>query len=72
MSPQLADKVIAPEKSFFRRARSGDWLAQLDRIARENGYPESWRLTDAEREATRARCWRRATAGTCGCSPTAR
>ena len=26
----------------------------LDRVARENGYPENWRLSDAEREATRA------------------
>ncbi len=31
-----------------------DWLAELDRIARENGYPENWRLSDEEREATRA------------------
>jgi glutathione-specific gamma-glutamylcyclotransferase len=53
--PALADKVVAPEKSFFRRARnSGDWFADLDRIARECGYPANWRLTDAEREATRA------------------
>jgi cation transport protein ChaC len=28
-------------------------LGELDRIARENGYPEKWRLTDEEREATR-------------------
>jgi cation transport protein ChaC len=52
--PELADKVIAPETSFFRRSRSGDWLGELDRVARENGYPENWRLTDEEREATRA------------------
>jgi cation transport protein ChaC len=52
--PELADKVIAPERSFFRRSRSGDWLAELDRVARENGYPENWRLSDEEREATRA------------------
>jgi|KBSSwiStaDraftv2_1062776.scaffolds.fasta_scaffold00897_8 cation transport protein ChaC len=50
--PALAGKVLAPERSFFRRSR--DWLADLDRAARENGYPESWRLSDAEREATRA------------------
>ncbi|HWE17205.1 MAG TPA: gamma-glutamylcyclotransferase [Hyphomicrobiaceae bacterium] len=52
--PELADKVIAPERSFFRRSRSGDWLTELDRVARENGYPENWRLSDEEREATRA------------------
>ncbi|HEX6000354.1 MAG TPA: gamma-glutamylcyclotransferase [Hyphomicrobiaceae bacterium] len=50
--PALAGKVIAPEKSFFRRA--GGWLADLDRVARESGYPANWRLSDAEREATRA------------------
>jgi cation transport protein ChaC len=53
--PALAGKVIAPEKSFFRLARdSRDWLAELDRVARESGYPENWRLSDEEREATRA------------------
>jgi glutathione-specific gamma-glutamylcyclotransferase len=52
--PELADKVIAPERSFFRRSRSGDWLAELDLVARANGYPENWRLSDEEREATRA------------------
>lgn len=50
--PALAGKVIEPERSFFRRPRS--WLADLDRLARENGFPENWRLSDAEREATRA------------------
>jgi cation transport protein ChaC len=50
--PALAGKVIDPERSVFRLSR--DWLAELDRIARESGYPENWRLTDAEREATRA------------------
>jgi glutathione-specific gamma-glutamylcyclotransferase len=50
--PALAGKVLEPERSFFRRSR--DWLADLDRAARENGYPENWRLSDAEREATRA------------------
>jgi cation transport protein ChaC len=52
--PALADKVVAPEVSFFRRARDSRWFADLDRVAREYGYPENWRLTDAEREATRA------------------
>ena len=32
---------------------AADRLAELDRIARENGYPENWRLTDEAREATR-------------------
>jgi len=50
--PALAGKVIEPERSFFRRPR--EWLADLDRLARENGFPPNWRLTDAEREATRA------------------
>jgi glutathione-specific gamma-glutamylcyclotransferase len=50
--PALAGKVLEPEQSFFRRSR--DWLAHLDQVARENGYPENWRLSDAEREATRA------------------
>jgi glutathione-specific gamma-glutamylcyclotransferase len=50
--PALAGKVLDPEQSFFRRSR--DWLADLDRAARESGYPENWRLSDAEREATRA------------------
>jgi cation transport protein ChaC len=50
--PALAGKVVHPEKSFFRRSR--DWLGDLDRVARENGYPPNWRLSDAEREATRA------------------
>jgi cation transport protein ChaC len=53
--PALADKVIAPERSYFRLSRNAqDWLAELDRIARANGYPPSWRLSDEEREATRA------------------
>jgi cation transport protein ChaC len=50
--PALAGKIIAPERSSFRL--SPGWLTEIDRIARENGYPENWRLTDAEREATRA------------------
>jgi len=50
--PALSGKVIEPERSFFRRPR--EWLADLDRVARENGFPPNWRLTDAEREATRA------------------
>jgi glutathione-specific gamma-glutamylcyclotransferase len=50
--PALAGRIVEPEQSFFRRSR--DWLADLDRVARENGYPPNWRLSDAEREATRA------------------
>jgi cation transport protein ChaC len=53
--PALADWVTAPEQSFFRRSRdSHDWFVELDRIARESGYPPNWRLSDEEREATRA------------------
>jgi cation transport protein ChaC len=50
--PALAGKVIEPERSYFRRPR--EWLADLDRLARENGFPPNWRLSDADREATRA------------------
>jgi cation transport protein ChaC len=50
--PALAGRLVPPEKSVFRLAR--DWLAELDRVARESGYPANWRLTDEEREATRA------------------
>jgi cation transport protein ChaC len=50
--PALAGKIIEPERSFFRRPR--EWLADLDRIAHESGFPPNWRLSDAEREASRA------------------
>jgi cation transport protein ChaC len=50
--PVLAGRIVEPEKSIYRLSR--DRLAELDRIARENGYPERWRLTDEERELTRA------------------
>ena len=50
--PALAGKIIEPEKSLYRLSR--DRLAELDRIAQENGYPEQWRLTDEQREVTRA------------------
>jgi cation transport protein ChaC len=49
--PALAGRILDPEKSYFRTAR--DRLVELDRIARQNGYPENWRLTDEAREATR-------------------
>jgi cation transport protein ChaC len=49
--PALAGKIVDPEKSFFRLSR--ERLAELDRSAREAGYPEGWRLTDDAREATR-------------------
>ena len=51
--PALAGKIVAPETSFYRLTR--DRLSELDRLARENGYPETWRLTDEAREATRRR-----------------
>jgi cation transport protein ChaC len=50
--PALAGKIVEPEKSFYRFSR--DRLVELDRIARDNGYPEQWRLSDEERELTRA------------------
>ena len=49
--PALAGNIVEPEKSFFRLTR--DRLAELDRFARDNGYPANWRLSDEEREATR-------------------
>ena len=50
--PALAGKIVEPEKSFFRLSQQR--LTELDRSAREAGYPEGWRLTDDERELTRA------------------
>ncbi len=49
--PALAGRVIEPEKSFFRLSR--ERLSELDRLARESGYPVDWRLSDEAREATR-------------------
>jgi glutathione-specific gamma-glutamylcyclotransferase len=49
--PALAGKIFEPEKSFLRLSR--ERLNELDRAARENGYPADWRLTDEAREATR-------------------
>jgi cation transport protein ChaC len=49
--PVLAGRILEPEKSFFRLSR--ERLKELDRAARDNGYPENWRLTDEAREATR-------------------
>lgn len=49
--PALAGKIMEPEKSFFRLSR--ERLSELDRLARDNGYPENWRLSDEAREATR-------------------
>lgn len=49
--PMLAGTILEPEKSFFRLSQ--ERLADLDRSAREAGYPEGWRLTDEAREATR-------------------
>lgn len=50
--PALEGKIFEPEKSFFRLSHQR--LSELDRAARENGYPADWRLTDAAREASRA------------------
>jgi cation transport protein ChaC len=50
--PALAGRILEPEKSYFRLSR--ERLSELDRIARDNGYPDNWRLTDDQREATRA------------------
>ena len=55
--PALAGKIIEPEKSFFRLSR--ERLVEFDRLARENGYPANWRLSDEEREATRRQAARR-------------
>jgi glutathione-specific gamma-glutamylcyclotransferase len=49
--PALAGKIIEPEKSFFRLSR--ERMRELDRMARESGYPADWRLSDEAREATR-------------------
>jgi cation transport protein ChaC len=49
--PALAGHIVEPEKSFFRLTR--ERLTELDRFARDAGYPANWRLTDEEREATR-------------------
>jgi cation transport protein ChaC len=51
--PQLAGRIIEPEKSVFRitRAKYDEW----DRAAREMGHGDNWRRTHEEREAIRAR-----------------
>jgi cation transport protein ChaC len=49
--PALTGKIVEPEKSFFRLSRAR--LTELDRLARLAGYPDSWRLSDEDREATR-------------------
>lgn len=49
--PALAGKILEPEKSYFRLSHAR--LAELDRVARQNGYPENWRLSDEAREANR-------------------
>ncbi len=51
--PALAGKIIEPERSFFRLAR--ERFVDFDRMAREQGYPPSWRLSHEAREATRAK-----------------
>lgn len=50
--PALAGRIVAPETSFFRHIQ--ERLSELDKAARQNGYPENWRLSDEAREANRA------------------
>jgi cation transport protein ChaC len=49
--PHLVGKIIEPEESAFRitRAKYDEW----DRLARAAGYPNSWRRSHEDREATR-------------------
>lgn len=47
--PHLRDRIQDPAHSRFRFLD----YDELDRRAREAGYPEGWRRSDAEREATR-------------------
>ncbi len=47
--PELRDKVIDPNKSYFRTFQPAD----LDKRMRASGGPKKWRMSDAEREASR-------------------
>ncbi len=47
--PQLQECIRDPEASRFRNLD----LTEMDRKAREAGFPEGWRRPDAEREAIR-------------------
>ncbi len=49
--PHLIGKILEPEKSALRitRAKFDEW----DRLARAAGYPDDWRRSHEDREATR-------------------
>ena len=47
--PVLRDRIVDPETSAFRAFRPSDLDAQM----RELGMPDSWRYSDAKREAIR-------------------
>jgi cation transport protein ChaC len=47
--PELRDKIIDPQKSFFRTFKPAD----LDEHMKTRGLPSHWRLSDADREAAR-------------------
>jgi len=49
LHPNLAGKIADPETSYFR----GFHPSQVQDVLRENGAPETWVLTDQEREADR-------------------
>jgi len=49
--PRLADKIVDPDKSRFRMSLAT--FEELDRKAREAGYPSDWRRSHEAREATR-------------------
>lgn len=46
--PELRDKIVDPHRSFFREFEP----ASMDAEMAERGFP-NWRLSDAQREATR-------------------
>ena len=49
LHPNLADKITDPETSYFRDFHP----SQVRDVLRENGAPDSWWLTEEEREADR-------------------
>lgn len=49
LHPNLADKIVDPETSYFRDFHP----SQVQDVLRENGAPETWVLTEDEREADR-------------------
>jgi glutathione-specific gamma-glutamylcyclotransferase len=50
--PRLTDRIVDPERSRFRMTLAT--FTELDRKAREAGYPHDWRRSHEEREATRS------------------